>query len=467
MLLDPGLLAISYVVAAARVWHLTEFNSFAAFISMRIKVLNILLFLGLFFSWHVIFSAFGLYESRRLGDRKKEEVDVSSKATSVGALVLGLIAVVFRVQMITPGFVVVFWFVGSLIVLLCRLALRKFLSWVRLNGRNLRQILIVGTNPRAVEFARTINSRPELGYQLIGFADDEWLGNQEFGSSGNSIVTDLKHFPSFLRERVIDEVAIALPMRSFYSQSAVIATACQEQGVIVRVLSGIFDFRKPEDKASGVDETEMTTVSTNLFEGWPLVVKRLLDIAVSLIFLILLSPILLVIALSIRLNSPGPVFFVQERVGLNKRRFLMYKFRSMVADAEEKQAELEDQNEVAGPVFKIKGDPRITQVGGFLRRASLDELPQLLNVLKGDMSLVGPRPLPVRDYEGFDQDWQRRRFSVRPGITCLWQISGRSSVSFDRWMHLDMEYIDNWSLWLDFEILIKTIPIVFKGTGAA
>ncbi len=466
MLLDPGLLAISYVVAAARVWHLTEFNSFAAFISMRIKVLNILLFLGLFFSWHVIFSAFGLYESRRLGDRKKEEVDVL-KATSVGALVLGLIAVVFRVQMITPGFVVVFWFVGSLIVLLCRLALRKFLSWVRLNGRNLRQILIVGTNPRAVEFARTINSRPELGYQLIGFADDEWLGNQEFGSSGNSIVTDLKHFPSFLRERVIDEVAIALPMRSFYSQSAVIATACQEQGVIVRVLSGIFDFRKPEDKASGVDETEMTTVSTNLFEGWPLVVKRLLDIAVSLIFLILLSPILLVIALSIRLNSPGPVFFVQERVGLNKRRFLMYKFRSMVADAEEKQAELEDQNEVAGPVFKIKGDPRITQVGGFLRRASLDELPQLLNVLKGDMSLVGPRPLPVRDYEGFDQDWQRRRFSVRPGITCLWQISGRSSVSFDRWMHLDMEYIDNWSLWLDFEILIKTIPIVFKGTGAA
>jgi lipopolysaccharide/colanic/teichoic acid biosynthesis glycosyltransferase len=161
------------------------------------------------------------------------------------------------------------------------------------------------------------------------------------------------------------------------------------------------------------------------------------------------------------------VFFIQERVGLNKRTFRLYKFRTMVADAEERQAEIEHLNEARGPVFKIRNDPRLTPVGKFLRKTSIDELPQLFNVLKGDMSLVGPRPLPVRDYQGFDQDWQRRRFSVRPGITCLWQINGRSSIPFEKWMELDLQYIDQWSLWMDFKILAKTIPVVLKGTGAA
>jgi lipopolysaccharide/colanic/teichoic acid biosynthesis glycosyltransferase len=175
----------------------------------------------------------------------------------------------------------------------------------------------------------------------------------------------------------------------------------------------------------------------------------------------------LVAALLIKRSSPGPVFFVQERVGLNKRRFRLYKFRTMVADAEEKLAELEGLNELSGPVFKIKNDPRITPIGRFLRKASVDELPQLFNVLIGDMSLVGPRALPVRDYNGFDRDWHRRRFSVRPGITCLWQINGRNTIPFDKWMELDLEYIDTWSLWLDLKILLKTIPAVIRGHGAA
>jgi lipopolysaccharide/colanic/teichoic acid biosynthesis glycosyltransferase len=183
--------------------------------------------------------------------------------------------------------------------------------------------------------------------------------------------------------------------------------------------------------------------------------------------LIILSPIILLAAVLIKLTSPGPVFFIQERIGINKRRFNLYKFRSMVPDAEEKLATVEHLNEVTGPVFKITEDPRITSIGKFLRKTSIDELPQLLNVLNGSMSLVGPRPLPVRDYQGFDQDWLRRRFSVRPGITCLWQINGRSSIPFNQWMELDMQYIDEWSLSLDLKILAKTIPAVIKGSGAA
>jgi len=201
--------------------------------------------------------------------------------------------------------------------------------------------------------------------------------------------------------------------------------------------------------------------------GWSIEIKRALDFCASLVLLILLAPLFLIIAILIKLTSAGSVFFVQERVGLNKRRFPLYKYRTMVRDAEQKMAELEHLNEVSGPVFKMKDDPRLTPLGKFLRKSSIDELPQLFNVLKGDMSLVGPRPLPVRDYEGFSQDWQRRRFSVRPGITCLWQVNGRSDLSFDKWMEMDMQYIDQWSLWLDLKILAQTVPAVLRGSGAA
>ena len=465
MLFDLGILAFSYVVVAVRIWHLTAFNSFAAFISMRIKVPNLLLFLGLFYSWHVIFYAFGLYGSRRLGDRKQEAVDVL-KATAVAALVLGLAAAIFRVRMITLAFIVVFWAMSSLILILCRLLMREILAWVRTHGRNLRHVLIVGTNPRALEFARIIDDRPELGYRLIGFADEEWTGNREFGKSGKPLVTDLDHFSDFLREHIVDEVAIALPMKSFYSQAARIVAVCQEQGVVVRVLASIFDLQKGWVNNRQLDGMAVATFSPSLFEGWPLVFKRLLDIIASSTLLILLTPLLLIVAILVKFDSLGPMFFVQERVGLNKRRLRIYKFRTMIADAEKKQMDLECLNEADGPVFKIKDDPRVTRLGKFLRKSSIDELPQLLNVLKGDMSLVGPRPLPIRDYQGFDQDWARRRFSVRPGITCLWQINGRSSLSFQEWMELDLHYIDHWSFWLDVKVLAKTIPAVLKGVGA-
>jgi lipopolysaccharide/colanic/teichoic acid biosynthesis glycosyltransferase len=176
---------------------------------------------------------------------------------------------------------------------------------------------------------------------------------------------------------------------------------------------------------------------------------------------------LCLIALLIKLTSPGPVLFSQTRVGLNKRQLKMYKFRTMTVGAEQMQDRLLAMNEMSGPAFKIKHDPRITPLGRVLRKSSLDELPQLFNVLMGQMSLVGPRAMSLRDYKLFEHDWHRRRFSVKPGITCLWQVNGRNSIAFEQWMALDMQYIDKWSLWLDFKILAKTVPAVLRGTGAA
>lgn len=465
LLFDPGVLTLSFMVTAIRISHLTGPSSFAEFISMRIKLLNILLFVALFYFWHVIFSAFGLYGSRRLADRK-EEVVLVLQATSAGTVVLGLVAVAFRVRMISPDFALLFWVVGTSAIVLGRLAIRELLRRRRKHGRNLHHLLIVGTNARALEFARITSDRSELGYQLIGFADDDWPGNREFEKNGYSIVTDLQHFSDFLRERIIDEVAIALPMKSYYSQAAHIVAQCQEQGVIVRVLANMFDVRQGWVTNVHLSGMAVATFSPHSSEGWPKVFKRLLDVSVSLLLLVLLAPLFLIVAILNKLDFNGPVFFIQDRVGLNKRRFRMFKFRTMVNDAERKQSELESMNEADGPVFKIKNDPRITRIGKYLRKTSIDELPQLLNVLMGDMSLVGPRPLDLRDYNGLSEDWLRRRFSVRPGMTCLWQVNGRSSVSFQRWMELDLQYIDDWSLWLDVKVIFKTIPAVFKGVGA-
>jgi len=328
-------------------------------------------------------------------------------------------------------------------------------------------VLIVGTNPRAVQFAREIESKPALGYRLLGFVENEWQGNHEFEGQGYKVVTDFNGFSSFIGEKVVDEVVICLPIKSFYDRIKLMATLCAEQGIIVRHLSDFFNLELVQSERDVFAGKPITSHYTGAMRGWQIYVKRLMDVVLSSLALLLLSPAFLLTALLIKTTSPGPVFFIQDRVGLNKRRFRLYKFRTMIANAEKKQAELEHLNEASGPVFKIKDDPRITPLGKLLRKLSVDEIPQLWNVLKGDMSLVGPRPLPVRDYKGFNEDWHRRRFSVRPGITCLWQVNGRSSIGFDQWMKLDMDYIDQWSLWLDLKILFQTIPAALRGSGAA
>ena len=415
---------------------------------------------GLFF----LLSAF--IDSTRLSRLSKESLDIL-KATSIGALVFWGTAVLFDISMITSRFIFIFWVVSTFIDISIRRMLRQILKWFRLRQRNLRFILIVGTNERAVRFCKKIESRPELGYRLLGFVENRWEGNSEFKYSGYSIVTDCDRFSSFIRENVVDEVIVCLPVRSYYNQILSISKICEEHGIIVRHFSGIYDLNSAQSEIDNFEDLSFVTHYTGSITRRQVLIKRIIDILLSFFLLVVSSLLFLSVVLLIKSTSRGSVFFVQERVGLNKRRFNLYKFRTMIPDAEEKQSELEHLNEISGPVFKITNDPRITPIGKFLRKTSIDELPQLYNVLIGDMSLVGPRALPVRDYNGFDQDWHRRRFSVRPGITCLWQVNGRNNIPFDKWMELDLEYIDNWSLWLDLKILLKTIPAVISGSGAA
>ncbi len=465
-LFDQLVMVLSFALAAWIVYYQISDISFGQFLSMRVKALNLGLFLGFLLAWRGVFSLFGLYRSRRFSTRWAEIIDVI-KATSSGTLVIYITSILFRIQMVNPTFTAVFWTATSVIAISSRLILRYALEQARIHGRNLRHMVIVGTNPRAVRFARKIEEKPELGYRIIGFVDNEWAGIDEVRKRGYTLVSDFSDFPAFLRERVINEVVIALPVNSFYQQASRIIALCEEQGIIVRFLSSIFDLKLGRSTTEQFEDDSVITVYTGAMEGWQVLVKRMLDLSLSLSLLMIFAPLFFFTAVLIKLTSSGPIFFIQERVGFSKRRFRLYKFRTMVPGAEEKLAQFENLNEGSGPVFKIKNDPRITPLGKFLRKTSIDELPQLVNVLKGDMSLVGPRPLPVRDYNGFDQDWQRRRFSVRPGITCLWQVDGRSNTPFEKWMELDMQYIDQWSLWLDFKILAKTIPAVLKGSGAA
>jgi exopolysaccharide biosynthesis polyprenyl glycosylphosphotransferase len=466
---DLLLLVASFGVAALPVARAQGLMSFSEFLSLRIKVQNFVVFFGLLWIWNSIFLMLGLYNSKRLAGRKAEAIDLF-KATTLSALVLGLASVLLGFQMVTVTFVAVFWVCSSTVIVSSRVAIRTYLRHLRKRGHNLRNMLIIGSNQRAIEFAKTTQSKPELGYRILGFADDEWAGSDDLRKNGWSVLCNLEDLRMFLRRSVVDEVVIAVPLRSFHNNASEIATMCQQQGIMLHVLSDLFNLKTRLHRVEEVEDSHLITHSAGIENGWPTVIKRVLDFSISLMLLILLAPLLLVTAIVIKLTSPGPVFFVQKRIGFNKRTFTIYKFRTMVVDAEQRLQEIEHLNEVSGPVFKIKNDPRLTLIGKFLRKTSIDELPQFFNVLSGDMSMVGPRPLQLRDYELFTEageDWQRCRFSVRPGITCLWQVNGRSSLPFHRWMELDLQYVRNWSLWLDVQILAKTIPAVLRGSGAA
>jgi len=387
------------------------------------------------------------------------------KAASFSALALVIMAQIGNWGTITLWTALCFWFIGISFISGLRMGVYHVSRAFRRRGINTKTLLVIGGGHRAEQLIRKITSKSELGYNVLGYldsaalfsgrpvADLPWLG--EF--------TDL---PKIINSEAIDEVAIALPIKSQYAEIKTAIEQLEEQGIAVHLLSDFFPHHLARIQPQNFQGLPLLSLQSAPQFCWRTEVKRLMDFLFSITFLTFSAPLFVLIAILIKLDSKGPVFFVQERMGYNKRRFNMIKFRTMVTDAEARMKEIEHLNEKQGPIFKITNDPRITRVGKILRKFSLDELPQLFNVLLGDMSLVGPRPLSIRDATKLEESWHKRRFSVKPGLTCLWQISGRSNLSFQEWVELDLEYIDTWSLQLDWWIMMRTVPAVISARGA-
>jgi exopolysaccharide biosynthesis polyprenyl glycosylphosphotransferase len=435
------------------------------YLSQRVKVANAILGFALLLSWYAAFAAQGLYVSHRLSSMAGELKEITS-AVMISSAALLVAAQLGNWATINAITVAEFSLFAFTLIACVRFALRLNLRRLRARGHNVKSLLLVGGGARGRRFAAQLKRRSDLGYKLIGYVDTDlaFAGDELAGAPWLGKIADL---PRIVANEVIDEVAIALPIKSHYTQIETAVALLEEQGITTHLLSDLFPQKLARSHPSDFNGLPIVTLDSTPRFSWRTEAKRIIDLAGAALLLLLTAPILLLTAIAIKLDSAGPVFFVQERVGLNKRRFRMIKFRTMSADAESRMEEIEHLNEKTGPIFKIRNDPRVTGVGRWLRKTSIDELPQLLNVLLGDMSIVGPRPLSLRDALRMELAWQKRRFSVKPGLTCLWQVSGRSNLSFEQWMQLDLEYIDHWSLGLDATILLRTIPAIVLARGAS
>jgi len=463
---DMAVMALAVAAGLVVSGQLTHTGTLADFFAVRVKLVNFAFIIGFALFWHLTFRFFNLHRTRQIGSLSSDWWGII-KAVSLGTIILSGLAPILDFDAVNREFVVTFFVVALVGTIASRTVLRVLIGGVRQNGRSLRNLVIVGCGPRGAEFGKKIRSRPDFGYLLLGYIDEIEPPENPLHGGPEKILGPLSRTREILESGDVDEVVITLPIASHYETISSIISMCEELAVDVVVPS---DFFKSRLVNVAVDDSR-TWPAMELRSQVPSAVgvflKRAIDIFGSLVALVVLSPFFLIIAVAIKINSSGPVFFRQNRVGLKRKMFKMHKFRTMHVDAEERISEIEDKNEVNGAAFKMVNDPRITSVGRTLRKLSLDELPQFLDVLKGNMSLVGPRPLPIRDVERFESGWQKRRFSVKPGLTCLWQINGRHEIDFEHWMELDLQYIDNWSLAMDVDILLKTVPAVLRGNGAS
>jgi len=413
--------------------------------------------------WSLLIHQFELYSSRRLVKRSNELIGVLS-VILIAAGMLAVVGALLQFPTNQSAFLSRFLLVAIALMVGGRLLSRAFLHAARMRSRNLRFVAVAGAGKEGQRLSRKLTGKPTNGFELIGLFDDQpyldSLGN-EFPKGGT--FTDLKRH---LMKEPVDEVLIALPMESNYDTIMDLLEYCERVGVSARVMNEFVNHTCSDVSLEFIDGTPSLQFSREKNWGWQGKAKVIIDWTLASLALLGLMPMLLLVAVLIKLDSPGPVLFSQTRVGKNKKHFRLFKFRTMVQNAEAMQAQLESLNEAAGPVFKMRADPRVTKLGHFLRRTSIDELPQLINVMLGDMSLVGPRPLPLRDVQLFEHDWYSRRFSVRPGLTCSWVMAGRSELEFDDWVQLDLDYIDHWSLSKDVSICLNTIPRVLLGSGA-
>jgi exopolysaccharide biosynthesis polyprenyl glycosylphosphotransferase len=421
-------------------------------------------------TWYVSLNWMGMYNSYRQSQFYQFFVKII-KSAFLGIVLLNIALYIIHIQGISRLLLGIFLVLDIFLLTLSKFIIYKTLRKIRSRGINTRNILIIGSRDRARDAIKAVEDNQDTGYKVLGCFDIEkdMLGKSV--KNGHRVIGAIEDMKEFLQKNVVDEMVFAMPMRLIQNAGRYLALA-ETMGVKVRIIPdwqldhlmyqpGIAEIRIED--FLGLYTMSLQTTPPN--EG-KLFIKAIGDFTVAILLMVITLPIFLFSAIAIKLFSKGPVFYKQERLGLNGRRFMLYKFRTMVENAEELLNELKSKNEVDGPAFKMKNDPRIIPwIGTFLRKTSLDELPQLINVLKDEMSLVGPRP-PIPSEVDEYSIWQRRRLSMKPGLTCFWQIAPRrNDLSFNEWMKLDLKYIDTWSLFNDLKLIVLTLRAVLFGAG--
>ncbi len=387
----------------------------------------------------------------------------SARQCAYGALCVVVFEYSLRLEL-SRFFLVLFAAYTWMLLLFFRLTAGRLVGIIRREFAAPHYVMVAGTGERAIRLARALEQSVEYGVRLLGFLSEQQDGTEQIQLSAPYPVRPISDLPALLRRHVVDEVIFAVRSESLANLEEIFLL-CDEQGVRTRVAVDFFPHVNSTVSLDRFGLTPLLTFSAAPCDEVRLLLKRATDVLIAAAGLLVLSPLMAIVAVLIRATSPGPAIFRQVRCGLNGRRFLFYKFRSMCRNAEDLKPALAHLNQRDSVVFKIADDPRTTPLGRYLRKFSIDEWPQLWNVLRGDMSLVGPRPAIPSEVDLY-QGWQRRRLRMRPGLTCLWAVSGRDTVDFETWMKLDMQYIDNWSLALDWKILLRTIPRVLTGRGA-
>jgi exopolysaccharide biosynthesis polyprenyl glycosylphosphotransferase len=455
LMLVDGLMAVGLVVVASVIRFGGNWSIHWQELDLVIDPL--VLTVGYAVVWVGVLALNGLYRPRARWTIRSEAVDLL-RATAMMAAILLAILFWIRLPDVSRLFLLLLFPAQWLVALVTRVVMRLSFQRLRKRGYNRRFMLVVGSGARGQAFARKVQDHRELGLEIMGFLDDDPSIAIQGGWRRLGPLEDIERI---LTSQVIDEVAVCLPFSQWDKVDA-ITRICEDQGKIVRVPIDVLDRAFASGRVEDLDGTPVYSLVTGPDRALGLALKRLIDVSIAAVGLVVLSPIFGIVALAIALSDGTPVLFRQIRVGLHGRPFEVVKFRTMTKDAEDRYAEVVARGAIQGPAFKMDDDPRVIPLGRFLRRTSLDELPQLWNVFRGEMSLVGPRPAPPREVEGYDM-WHRRRLSMKPGITGLWQVTARGSNDFDERAELDLAYIDRWSFWLDLKILVRTIPAAFAG----
>ncbi len=464
--IDVVISALSFIAA----YHIKNFALPQSLRGLSIDPNYYIVLLVIIITWYLSFNWMGMYISYRQSQFYHFFVKII-KSVLLGMVLLNITLYILHIQGVSRLLIGIFIVLNIILLSISKFIIYKTLRKIRARGINTRNVLIIGSRDRARDAIRAVEDNRDTGYKVLGCFDieKEMLGTSV--KNGHRVIGAIEDMKEFLHENVVDEMVFAMPMRLIQNAGRYL-TLAETMGVKVRIIPdwqldhlmyqpGIAEIRIED--FMGLYTMSLQTTPPN--EG-KLFIKAIGDFFTAILLMVITLPVFLFYAVAIRLFSKGPIFYKQERLGLNGRRFTLYKFRTMVENADNLLNELKSRNESDGPAFKIKNDPRIIPwIGTFLRKTSLDELPQLINVIKGEMSLVGPRP-PIPSEVDEYSIWQRRRLSMKPGLTCFWQIAPRrNELSFNEWMHLDLKYIDTWSLFNDLKLIVLTVRAMLFGAG--